>query len=232
MKDRPETTLFMLVSVDGKISTGDSDVLDVDKDFPKISGLKEGLQQYYELEQQTDLVSLNTGRVFAKVGINKKTDEPQKLPVSFVVIDNKPHLDKNGITYLAKKTKTLYIVTTNPNHPAFEVKKEFSTIEILKYENEIDLGGLLKRLKQEYNVDRITIQSGGILNASWVREGLIDHVSVVVAPALIGGKDTSTLIDGESLHTQEELSNIKALKLTKCDLLKDSYLHLQYDVIN
>ena len=45
--DRPITTLFMLMSVDGKISTGASDHLDVDKDFPKITGVKEGLHQYY-----------------------------------------------------------------------------------------------------------------------------------------------------------------------------------------
>jgi len=40
--DRPITTLFMLMSLDGKISPGASDDLDVDKDFPKIAGLKKG----------------------------------------------------------------------------------------------------------------------------------------------------------------------------------------------
>ena len=44
--DRPITTLFMLMSVDGKISTGATDDLDVDKDFPKIKGVNEGLHQY------------------------------------------------------------------------------------------------------------------------------------------------------------------------------------------
>ena len=68
--DRPITTLFMLMSVDGKISTGASDNLDVDKDFPKITGVKEGLHQYYEIEQTTDLWSLNSGRVQAKIGVN------------------------------------------------------------------------------------------------------------------------------------------------------------------
>ena len=34
MKKRPVTTLFMLSSVDGKISTGNSDLLDVDSDYP------------------------------------------------------------------------------------------------------------------------------------------------------------------------------------------------------
>ena len=36
--DRPITTLFMLMSVDGKISTGSTDELDVDRDFPKLPG--------------------------------------------------------------------------------------------------------------------------------------------------------------------------------------------------
>ena len=38
--DRAITTLFMLMSVDGKISTGASDDLDVDKDLPSITGVK------------------------------------------------------------------------------------------------------------------------------------------------------------------------------------------------
>lgn len=51
--DRPITTLFMLMSVDGKISTGATDDLDVDKDLPKIIGVQEGLHQYYKIEQTT-----------------------------------------------------------------------------------------------------------------------------------------------------------------------------------
>lgn len=41
--DRPIATLFMLMSVGGKISTGSTDELDVDRDFPKLPGVREGL---------------------------------------------------------------------------------------------------------------------------------------------------------------------------------------------
>lgn len=58
---RPITTLFMLMPVDGKISTGAADCLDAD--FPKIDGVRQGLHQYDEIEQTTDLWSLNSGRV-------------------------------------------------------------------------------------------------------------------------------------------------------------------------
>ncbi|SFN78103.1 hypothetical protein SAMN05216351_101148 [Pseudobutyrivibrio sp. JW11] len=82
--ERPITTLFMLMSVDGKISTGSTDEMDYDKDFPNITGLKEGLHQYYEIEQTTDLWSFNTGRVQEKMGVNTN-EMPSKTPVSFVI---------------------------------------------------------------------------------------------------------------------------------------------------
>jgi len=61
---------------------------------------------------------------------------------------------------------------------------------------------------------------------------LIDKISIVVAPALIGGKETSSLIDGKSLSSIAGLKDIKALKLIDVKKLDDSYLHLKYDVIN
>lgn len=230
--NRPYTTLFLLVSVDGKISTGDTDIMDVDKDYPRIDGVKEGLKQYYDLEMETDLFSLNTGRVFAKVGMNDKTDEPKKLPVSFVVIDNEPHLTKSGVSYLAKKSKNLVIATTNKTHPASTLKKDFDNIYIFEYEKIIDFGDLFTKLQEQFGAERLTIQSGGTLNTTLVRDGLIDRVLLVVAPALVGGKSTSTLMDGESLHTSNELNKIKALELVQAKPLENSYLLLEYKVRN
>ncbi|MFT0486471.1 hypothetical protein ACMSDP_19370 [Bacteroides thetaiotaomicron] len=45
---------------------GAVDELDVDRDFPRINGVKEGLYQYYEIEKTTDLWSLNSSRVQEK----------------------------------------------------------------------------------------------------------------------------------------------------------------------
>lgn len=232
MNQRPYTTLFLLISVDGKISTGDTDVMDVDKDYPKIPGVKEGLKQYYDLELETDLFSFNTGRVFAKVGINSKSDEPTKLPVSFVVVDNEPHLTKNGVAYLAKKSKNLIIATTDKTHPAIALKKDFENIHVLDYQDEVNFGDLFAKLKKDFGAERITIQSGGTLNTALVRKGLIDRVLLVVAPVLIGGKNTSTLMDGESLHTPDELKKIKALEFIQAKPLENSYLLLEYHVKN
>lgn len=94
------------------------------------------------------------------------------------------------------------------------------------------LKDVLAKIKSEYNCERITIQTGGTLNGLFLREKLIDYIDIVVAPVLIGGKDTSTLIDGKSLVSESELSKLGVLKLQDCTVLENSYLRLRYEVIH
>lgn len=169
--DRPVTTLFMLMSLDGKISPGASDELDVDKDFPSIEGLKEGLPQYYEIEQTTDLWSFNTGRV---------------------------------------QEENLHII----------------------YQETLNLGEALAALKRDYGCERITIQSGGTVNGLFLREKLFDYVDIVIAPVLVGGKETSTLVDGSSITSTAELGKLGVLKLESSETLQNSYVRMRYQVVS
>lgn len=228
--NRPITTLFMLESLDGKISTGSTDNLDVDKDYPKIDGVKEGLYQYYELEKKTDYFSLNTGKVMAKIGVNDKNEYGDKVNVTFVIIDNKPHLNENGIDYICHWVGRLLLVTTNKNHIAYSLQDKYSNLEILYYET-LDLKKLLGDLYSKYNAERLTIQSGGTLNGMFVREKLLDFVNIVIAPIIIGGKDVATLVDGETIKDASELYKLMPLQLQECNKLENSYIQLKYKVL-
>ena len=197
--NRPITTLFMLESLDGKISSGSTDNLDADKDFCRIDGVKEGLHQYYELEEETDIFSLNTGRVMAKIGVNDRKEYPEKIDaVTFVIIDNKPHLNENGIDYLCHWVGKLLLVTTNKNHVAYSLQEKYDNLEILYYDT-LELEKLLEDLYSKYNAERLTIQSGGTLNGMFVRNKLIDFVNIVITQIIIIWKYVSTLVDWESI---------------------------------
>ncbi len=224
---RPVTTLFLLTSVDGKITTGATDRLDFDRDFPRIPGVREGLAQYYDIEQTTDLWSLNSGRVQEKMGVNQK-ETPEKTPVSFVLIDNH-HLTEQGIRYFCARSQQFVLVTSNQKHPAFGVTSENLHIIL---QPKLDLAGALERLNREFGCQRLTIQSGGTLNELFLREKLLDYVDLVVAPVLVGGKDTSTLIDGRSITDPGDLSGLGVLSLESVQQLEGSYLRLRYKVLS
>ena len=226
MNNRPITTLFMLMSVDGKISPGATDEVDYDKDFPNIDGLKEGLHQYYEIEQTTDLWSFNTGRVQQKMGVNE-LPLPAKTPVSFVLLDNS-HLTEQGVKWFCAKSKNFVVITSNKKHPAFNVSED--NLHII-YQEEQNLEAALVELKEKYGCERLTVQSGGTLNGLFLREKLFDYVDIVVAPVLVGGKDTSTLIDGKSITGTDELNKLGVLKLEKVEALEDSYIRIKYKVM-
>ncbi|MFX0184789.1 MAG: dihydrofolate reductase family protein [Candidatus Hodarchaeota archaeon] len=229
--NRVETTLFLLQSVDGKISTGDIDERDQEVDFPKIKGIKEGLYQYYEFLLKTDRHALITGTVLAKIGVNTHNELDDHKDVNMIVIDRKPHLTKKGVNNLLNSFNKLYLVTNNKNHPVFDLENE-QELETIFYPTNIDLGDLLIKLKQNYNINKVSIQSGGTLNALFLKQKLIDHISIIIAPCLVGGKTTPTSIDGNAPRTVEDLLNIRALTLRQCKTLNFSYLYLYYDVIN
>ncbi len=215
------------MSADGKISPGVSNELDVDKAFPKIADVREGLHQYYGIAQTTDLWSLNSGRVQAKVGVNEMP-QPGKTPVSFAVIDNH-HLTAQGVRYFCTLSNQFVLITSNASHPAFAL--ETDNLYIL-YQSSSCLKSALETLKSDYCCKKITLQTGGTLNGPLLREKLIDHVDLVVPPVLIDGRDTTALIDGQSLLSEGEPSQLGVLPLQDCAVLENSYLRLRYKVIS
>ncbi len=222
----PITTLFMLMSLDGKISTGAVDGRDFDRDLPRIPGVGEGLGQYSRLEEESGCFSLNTGRVLAKVGWNETKAEVTRLPVSFVVVDDQ-HLSEVGVRNLLRRGERLVVATSNPHHPAAAV--DDPRLLVLPTESPTDLPGLFGRLA-DLGVNELTVQAGGTMNAALVRAGLIDYVSVVVAPLLVGGKDTPTLLDGRCVELDGDLALLRPLDLVDARRLEHSYLHLRYAV--
>ena len=161
------------------------------------------------------------------MGVNEKP-MPEKTPVSFVLLDN-THMTEHGVQYFCARSKEFVLITTNKNHPAFNIKVD--NLHIIYQEN-LSLEDALIELKKNHGCERITIQSGGTVNGMFLREKLFDYVDIVVAPVLIGGKETSTLVDGVALTKENELDKLGVLSLIGCDVLENSYIRLRYKVVS
>ncbi len=51
----------------------------------------------------------------------------------------------------------------------------------------VDLRAALVEIRKRYGVEVLRVDSGGILNGALLREGLVDEVSVLISPELVGG---------------------------------------------
>ena len=152
-----------------------------------------------------------------KIGLNSRSETPEKNErLTFFIVDRQPHLNPNSIKYLAQWVGRLFVVTDNPRHPALRLRSRYKNIQVVFYEGGVDFPDLFVRIRH------LVIESGGTLNSVPVRQGLIDHVCVFVAPLLVSERATSFLMDGYSLRTEPELVNLKALKLVKSEVLEHS----------
>ena len=221
---KPVTTLFMLMSLDGRINTGDmTDDLSESQEFVKFAVTHNSTQ---------DLCSLNTGKVMQKIGINEKTDIPEKNSFKRVIIDNNLDINENGINYLCHLSDSVFLITNKKEHPAFCVKNYYRNLEILYYENEIDLKEILEKLKTQYKIDQITIQSGGVLNEEFLKAGLFDYLNIIIAPILLCEDMSKPINSKKSITTAQELNRLSALELLECNEIGDSYVQLKYKVLH
>jgi riboflavin biosynthesis pyrimidine reductase len=90
---------------------------------------------------------------------------------------------------------------------------------------EIDLAAALSILSGELGIETLLLEGGAGINGTILAAGLVDELSVVIAPALDGGTDAQRIVAaGDGLKGKVELS------LLSCDRLTEGAVHLRYAV--
>ena len=59
----------------------------------------------------------------------------------------------------------------------------------------------------------LMVEGGGNLNWGMVKAGLVDEVRVAVAPILVGGKNATTLVEGEGYPKIQDGLKLKLVKI-------------------
>ena len=89
---------------------------------------------------------------------------------------------------------------------------------------DIDLAAALDALHAGLGVTRLALEGGGGVNAAFFAAGLVEELSLIVAPALDGTSDSRALVEGVALAGSARLS------LASCERLDHGLVHLRYTV--
>ena len=88
----------------------------------------------------------------------------------------------------------------------------------------LDLTAMLATLGREFNIRRLLLEGGGGINSAFFAAGLVDELSLLLAPALDGERGGQRFVEGESLAGKAQLS------LTSVRTLEHGLMHLRYAV--
>lgn len=222
-RTRPETTLFLNLSVDGRITSHDSDDFDPDPQWKQQPGIRGILQQFYDFAAP-GMTALTTGGFMKALGINDRSGTPRKETFNLVVLDPDADLSIRGLSYLAENVQHLYLISLN-NHPvvvhANTIHYPLTTIH---YAHEIDLNDAFTKLYKSHHLKSLFIHSIAPLNADLLDANLIDHLSVIISPLLVGGHGTPAL-------QSEDIFTVRPLVLESIQTLTRDYVNLRYEVI-
>jgi len=90
---------------------------------------------------------------------------------------------------------------------------------------EVDLGEALEKIAARFGVRTLMLEGGGKINGSMLRQGLIDEVSVLVAPVVDGRIGTPALFDVDEDHVTP-----RRLELESVEKRADGVLWVRYGV--
>ena len=89
----------------------------------------------------------------------------------------------------------------------------------------IDLRRVLAKLRTAFGIRKLLLEGGGKINGSFLAAGLIDELSILIAPVADGGVGTPTLFDAKSGR-----GVARALRLISVAKLRGNLVWLRYKV--
>ena len=206
----PKVIMYNTISVDGSI-----------KDFELDIGL------HYEVADKIRADAHLIGSETAKTGIEMFTEKiPPEEQTDFtkpviradetrpfwVLSDRKGKL--KGILHVYRRScycKDVIIIVTNKTPEDYiSYLKERNYNIIVAGDESIDFHVALDKLAMYYNVKSVLTDSGGGLNSILLKEGLVDEVTLLISPVVVGKGSTNLF---RSLENRVNLELIRSERI-------------------
>lgn len=224
----PRIVLHTAVSLDGRIDW-----------FPADIGLFYQLAQTWAEDatlagSDTILAALEAetgGEAGAEVGEGQgePTEESRGKPAPLLVIPDSGGRIRTWEWLLQqpywRAGVSLCSAATPPEHLAYLRSAKIGTV--VAGEEKVDLRAALEILHDQHGVRLVRVDSGGSLNGVLLRAGLVNEVSVLLHPHLVGGLSPRSLFRAPDLQSAE---GVLSLRLQSVERVGADILWLRYHV--
>lgn len=230
MVERAKVIIHMYESIDGKID-GDWDGLPGDK----ASG------DYYDdilfKISNTNANGSNTIVMYAapgKVDLSKYSvagiDYQDWVPTGItsatwdVSFDRRGRAgwEKNYFDYAGKQSRAIEVVTKLADKRYLAFLRSMQIPYLVCGEDEIDFAQALVKLRQFFGIQKVALGGGALINGAFLRAGLVDEISLVMAPYISGDATKKGTFDTRQVFVNQRF------KVVQTKLLADGGIHLLF----
>jgi 2,5-diamino-6-(ribosylamino)-4(3H)-pyrimidinone 5'-phosphate reductase len=207
------------MTVDGKIAThqGDSAI-----------SSKDDLIRVHKLRDSVDGIIVGISTVLAdnpRLTIRLGRKQPKEKHLTRIIIDSMGRIPLDSqILRTASKIKTIVAVTKLAHINVRRKIKKTGAIVIVAGTNTVDLKRVLLTI-QKMGIKKILVEGGGEINWSLFSLGIVNELIVTVAPMIVGGRQATTLVEGEGYS---RVSQGLKLQLKKVHMQNRGELVLHY----
>ncbi len=200
---RPFVHLKLAISLDGRISLRDSV-------STALTG-EAALKRVHELRHENDAILIGGTTAFVdNPSLTDRSGLPRRRPLVRVVLDNRLRLPCDSkLASTADEAPTL--VMTNCIDPELTEPLMKCGVEVVPVERGArNLVGVLEELKRR-EIQSVLVEGGTAVAGAFIDARLVDKVTLMIAPIIIGGPNAPVAIGGsgaESLADALRLTNI------------------------
>ena len=206
-KKRPFVHLKLATSIDGRISLSDSV-------STALSG-EAARRRVQSLRHQYDaiLIGGNTAAIDDPL-LTDRSGKPRRRPLVRVVLDNRLRLPI-GSRLVSTAEEFPVIVFTNNRESKKITDLRDRGVEVIELEmGGRDLSGILHELKTR-DLQSLLVEGGSEVAGSFCDERLVDKLTFIAAPIVIGGREAPGAIGGAGAVSLSEALNISDISVEK-----------------
>jgi 2,5-diamino-6-(ribosylamino)-4(3H)-pyrimidinone 5'-phosphate reductase len=239
--DRPKVVIFNCTSLDGRMDGG-------------VGAADMGL--YYQLAScwnadamlsgSSTMLAAFGGAAFGGAAFTEQVELPPPAAPAGENGDGVKELDSMAIPYLVVVDsrgrvhnwaqiqaqpfwRQLIVLCAGATPPAYldELARQ-GVAHIVAGEGRVDLRQALEILCAKYGIRSLRVDSGGALNGALLRAGLVDEVSVLLTPLLVGGESPRSMFVAPDVASPEQAI---PLRLSHFERVGEDRLWLRYQVV-
>ena len=204
-KNRPFVHLKLAMSLDGRISLKSSV-------STTLSG-KDAAKKVQDLRHEHDAILVGGNTAFVdNPSLTDRSGKPRRRKLTRVVLDNRLQIPLDST--LVKTANDAPTIVVSNSGDEEKIKRLIENgVEVVR-ENARDLSAVLAELKKR-ELQSVLVEGGTAIAGAFVDARLVDKLTFMVAPIVIGGHDAPVAVGGKGACLLEQAMHLQNIEIIR-----------------